>query len=300
MGSRLTELKEKRNAIILAHNYQRPEIQDIADFVGDSLELSQAATRVECDVIVFCGVDFMAESAKILNPSRTVLFPDPNARCPMSAMITDTQLRLLKAEHPGAPVVCYVNTSAAVKAESDICCTSANAAAVVNSLDADNVIFVPDENLASYAQRQTEKRVIPSKGYCPTHHQITVGDVLLAKENHPGASVLVHPECTPEVIDVADHAFSTSGMLRHAKENSEKEFIIGTELGLLYRLRKENPQKSFHQVSDYPVCPDMKMTTLDSVERALETMQYPLEIPEDIRVKAAMSLERMLAINRND
>jgi quinolinate synthase len=300
MGSKLDELKKKRNAIILAHNYQRPEVQDVADFVGDSLELARAASGVECDVIVFCGVDFMAESAKVLNPSRTVLFPEPNAQCPMAAMITATQLRLIKAEHPGVPVVCYVNTSAEVKAESDICCTSANAAAVVNSLDSDEVIFVPDENLALYAQRQTKKKIIPSRGFCPTHHQITLGDVLLAREQYPEAKVMVHPECTPEVIDTADYVFSTSGMLHHATDGPDNEFIIGTELGLLYRLGKENPQKIFHPVSEYPVCPNMKMTTLDSIERSLENMQYPLEVPEDIRLKAVRVLEKMLAVKRVD
>jgi len=300
MGPRLQELKAKRRALILAHNYQRPEVQDVADIVGDSLELARAATRVECEVIVFCGVDFMAESVKILNPSRTVLFPEPNAQCPMAAMITATQLRLFKAEHPGAPVVCYVNTSADVKAESDICCTSANAPAVVNSLDAGDVLFIPDENLGLYVQRHTRKRVITWKGYCPTHHQITAGDVLLAREAHPKAKVLAHPECTPDVIDVSDHVFSTSGILHHAAKSDEKEFIIATELGLLHRLRKENPGKRFYAVSEYPVCPNMKMTTLTSIERALERMEYPVEVPEDVRAKAVRALEKMLAVKRVD
>ena len=294
------ELKEERNAVILAHNYQRGEVQDIADFVGDSLGLSQQAAEHEAEIIVFCGVDFMAESAAILSPQKTVLMPELSAQCPMAAMITPKELKQIKKEHPEAVVVAYVNTSAAVKAESDICCTSANAVQVVNSLDEDEVIFVPDKNLALYVERMTDKKIIPWDGYCPTHHQILAADVLLLKEEHPEAEVVVHPECKPDVIDIAEAVFSTGGMIRHVKESPKKEFIIGTEVGMLHRLNKENPGKTFYPASQYAVCPNMKMINLESVTHALEKNRYVITVPESIRIWAKQALDRMLEAGRGD
>ncbi|MDF1557959.1 MAG: quinolinate synthase NadA [ANME-2 cluster archaeon] len=298
--TRILELKEARNAVILAHNYQRGEVQDIADFVGDSLGLSQQAARHDAEVIVFCGVDFMAESAAILSPGKTVLMPEISAQCPMAAMITPEDLVRTKKEYPEAAVVAYVNTSAAVKAESDICCTSSNAVQVVNSLDEDVVIFVPDKNLALYSQRYTDKKIIPWDGYCPTHHQILPGDILLMEEDHPEAEVVVHPECKPEVIDIADTVLSTGGMLSHVKKSPNKEFIIGTEVGMLHRLRKDNPDKIFYPASKYAVCPNMKMNNLESILDALEENRYVITVPEAVRVRARQALDRMLEAGRGD
>lgn len=300
MLKRISELKAERNAVILVHNYQRPEVQGIADYLGDSLGLSQRAAELDVDVIVFCGVDFMAESAAILSPEKTVLLPELEAQCPMAAMITPAQLRRLKAEHPDAAVVCYVNTSAEVKAESDVCCTSANAVKVVNAIDADEIIFVPDKNLALYAAAHTDKTVIPFEGYCPTHHQILKGDVLLAMEEHPDAEVLAHPECRPEVVALADAVLSTGGMVRHVKNSPRREFIIATEEGIVHRLKKENPEKSFHLASSYIVCPNMKMITLESIADALERNQHVISVREDVRVRAKRALERMIDIGRAD
>ncbi len=300
LQDRLKELKEERNAIILAHNYQIGEVQDIADYKGDSLGLSQKAAKSDADVIVFCGVDFMAESAAILCPDKTVLLPEPNAKCPMAAMITAESLRAEKEKHPGAVVVCYVNTTADVKAESDICCTSSNAINVVNSMEEDEIIFVPDKNLALYAAAHTDKKIIPWEGYCPSHHFILKNEVLSAKARHPEAEILVHPECRPEVIEMADKALSTDGMIRYAKESKAKEFIIGTETGILYRLRKENPDKRFYPASDHAVCPGMKVNTLDKIVNALENMTHKVIIPEDVRVKAKQALDRMLEVGRGD
>ncbi len=297
---KIKQLKKKRNAIILAHNYQRADVQDAADFVGDSFGLSQKAVASGADVIVFCGVDFMAESAAVLNPEKTVLMPELLAQCPMAAMITPEALKLEKQKHPAAAVVCYVNTSAAVKAESDICCTSANAVKVVNSLDENEIIFVPDRNLALYVAANTNKKILPWNGYCPTHHLILPGDILLEKEEHPKAQVLVHPECRPDVIELADKVLSTSGMLKYAAQSDAKEFIIGTELGLLHRLRKENPQKKFYPATAYAVCPNMKMNTLGSIIRALEKNEHVIKVPENIRSRAKLALDRMLEAGRGD
>jgi quinolinate synthase len=297
---RIRQLKKERNAIILAHNYQRGDVQDIADFVGDSFGLSQKAVDSGADVIVFCGVDFMAESAAILNPEKTVLMPELSAQCPMAAMITPESLRREKEKYPGAAVVCYVNTPASVKAESDICCTSANAVKVVNALPEDEIIFVPDRNLALYVEAHTEKKIIPWNGYCPTHHLILPGDILLEKEEHPDAEILVHPECRPEVVALADQVLSTAGMLKYARQSTSKEFIIGTELGLLHRLNKENPDKTFIPATRYAVCPNMKMNTLGSIIHALERNEHVIKIPEDIRVKAKLALDRMLEVGRGD
>jgi quinolinate synthase len=297
---RIKRLKKEKNAIILAHNYQRGDVQDAADFVGDSFGLSQKAVSSGADVIVFCGVDFMAESAAVLNPEKTVLMPELNAQCPMAGMITPESLKLEKEKHPGAAVVCYVNTSAAVKAESDVCCTSANAIKVVNSMEADKILFIPDRNLALYVAANTEKKIIPWNGYCPTHHLILPGDILLEKEEHPEALVLVHPECRPEVIALADKVLSTSGMLKYAAQSSSKEFIIGTEIGLLHRLNRENPGKKFIPATRYAVCPNMKMNTVGSIIRALERNEHVIKVPEDIRKRAKLALDRMLEVGRGD
>jgi len=295
---KINKLKKERNAVILAHNYQRSEVQDIADFVGDSLGLSQEAMKQDADVIVFCGVDFMAESAAILSPEKTVLIPESDAGCPMAAMVDVESLRREKEKHPDAVVVCYVNTSAAVKAESDICCTSANAVDVVKSLDGDEILFIPDKNLAKYVATHTDKMVIPWDGYCPTHHQILASDILQVKEEHPDAEFLAHPECRTEVLEIADHVFSTTGMTNYVKGSACREFIIGTENGLLHRLQLDNPDRKFYPASEYAICPDMKMITLEAVLHSLEKMEYVVSVPENVRVRAKRALERMLAIRR--
>jgi len=292
----IAALRKERNAIILAHNYQRDEIQEIADICGDSLGLSRQAATTDADVIVFCGVHFMAESAAILSPQKTVLLPVEEAGCPMAELIDVPSLREMKADHPDATVVTYVNSSAAVKAESDICCTSANAVEVVNSLDAKKIIFTPDRNLASYVSRFTDKEIIPYDGFCMTHILIFADAVKRAKAEHPNALVVVHPECTPDVVDLADHVCSTSGMYKVVKESDADEFIIGTEMGILYRLKKENPKKKFYLPSKQLVCPNMKMTTLDWLAQSLRYMRFKVEVPEDIRVKARKALDRMLEV----
>lgn len=296
---RIMELKKERNAVILAHNYQVPDIQDIADFVGDSLGLAMAAANTTADVIVFCGVDFMAESAKILNPSKIVLHPEPKARCPMAAMCDPRGVRMLKRDFPRAEVVAYVNTSAECKAEADVCCTSSNAVKVVNSLDSDLVIFIPDENLASFVQRSTEKDIIPWPGYCPTHDSITAEKLKKLKEEHPGAAVVVHPECRPEVIDMADAVRSTEGMMKFVKESAKTEFIIGTEQDMTYRLGKENPGKRFYAVPG-AVCPTMKLITLDNVLAALEAMAPEITMGPELMEKARKPLQRMMDIGRGE
>lgn len=293
----IKKLKDKRNAIILAHNYQREEIQEIADFVGDSLELSRQATKVQCDVIVFCGVHFMAETASILNPEKTVLLPEIEAGCPMADDVDVEELKEWIRNYPHAPVVCYVNTTAEVKALSYVCCTSANAVQVVKAVASDTVIFVPDKNLAYWVKKNVpEKNIIPWNGFCPTHHMIKKEDVIRAKESHPEALVVVHPECRPEVIELAQHVASTSGMVRFAKSSVAKEFIIGTEVGLLYRLKKENPEKNFYPVKKTMVCPNMKITMLESVLIALKENRYIIKVPEEIRKKAEEAVQRMLTI----
>ncbi len=295
---KIQELKKERNAVILAHNYERGEIQDIADFTGDSLGLSRQAMEKEAEVIVFCGVHFMAESAAILSPEKTVLLPEKYAGCPMASMITADALREEKKKYPDAAVVCYVNSTADVKAESDICCTSANAVEVVNSLEENEILFVPDKNLADYVSRYSTKKIIPWEGYCPTHNQILVTDVIKAKENHPGAEVLAHPECRRDVIDISDKVFSTTGMVEYAK-NSGNEFIIATENGILHKLKKDNPGKRFYDVSEFAVCPEMKAIDLGSLLSSLEKMQHVITVPENIRVKARIALDRMLEVKRN-
>jgi len=288
--------RKERNAVILAHNYQVSPVQDIADIVGDSLELSRAAARTAADVIIFCGVDFMAETSAILSPEKKVVLPAGEASCPMAHMITAEQVRDARDLYPEADVVCYVNSTAEVKAESDICCTSANAIKVVNSLDKKQVLFVPDRNLASYVARFTDKKIIPWEGYCYVHNRYTPEQVMAAKKLHPKAEVLVHPECRPEVIDMADYVYSTSGMGKHAKGSEADEFIIGTETGMLYRLRKENPRKKFYPLSEDAICQNMKKTDLTKVLNALETLKIRITVPEDIAVRARKAIEKMLQV----
>jgi quinolinate synthase len=289
-------LKEDRHAIILAHNYQPAEVQDIADLTGDSLELSRAAASMDGDIIVFCGVDFMAETAAIISPEKTVLLPAQEACCPMADMITADELKLLKSRHPGAAVVCYVNTTAEVKAESDICCTSSNAVKVVNSLKEDRILFVPDRNLGLYTQRFTKKEILPWEGFCSVHDQITPDDVRKAHDLHPGAIILVHPECRPEVIDLADHVASTSGIIRQVCNSSEKEFIIGTEVGILHRLIRECPTKQCYPLSPAAICRNMKKTDLNKIRNALISLQPRITVPEEIAYRARCAIERMLAV----
>ncbi|MFA4861232.1 quinolinate synthase NadA [Methanoregula sp.] len=292
----ILQLKEERNAILLVHNYQPGEIQDLADMTGDSLELSRAAASMEGDVIVFCGVDFMAETAAILSPGKTVLLPAEDACCPMAQMITADELKLAKSRHPDAAVVCYVNTSADVKAESDICCTSSNAVKVVNSVEQDTIIFVPDQNLGRYAQRFTKKTILPWEGFCIVHDRITPAMVHEARKAHPGARVLVHPECRPDIIDLADTVASTSGIIRHVCSAEEREFIIGTEVGILHRLSKECPAKRCYPLSEGAICRNMKKTSLVLVRDSLTTLRPRIVVPEAIAVRARTAIERMLAL----
>jgi quinolinate synthase len=293
---RIQKLKKEKNAVILVHNYQRGEVQDIADFTGDSLELSQKATETDADVIVFCGVHFMAETASILNPGKTVLLPDAGAGCPMANMITDEQLRQKKKELPGATVVTYVNSTAAVKAESDYCCTSANGVKVVSQIDNDEIIFVPDQYLGDFIARRTGKTMTLWPGYCPTHVRILPEDIINRKREHPEARVVVHPECRPDVIALADEALSTSGIIRYGARDDVRELIVGTEVEILHRLNKENPGKTFIPASKKAVCPNMKKITLDKVVKSLETMAPEVRVPEEIRIRARGAVERMLAI----
>jgi quinolinate synthase len=292
----IRQLKEERNAILLVHNYQLPEIQDIADLTGDSLELSRAAATMKGDVIVFCGVDFMAETAAILSPEKTVLLPAEDACCPMAQMITADELKLVKERHPDAAVVCYVNTTAEVKAASDICCTSSNAVKVVNAVEQDEVIFVPDRNLGRYVQRFTKKTVLPWEGFCIVHDRITPAQVADARNAHPGAVVLVHPECRPEVIDRADHVASTSGIIKEVCTSEKREFIIGTEVGILHRLNKECPAKKCYPLSEGAVCRNMKKTDLANVRDSLKTLRPRITVPQDVADRARGTIERMLAL----
>jgi quinolinate synthase len=293
---RISGLKKKRNAVILVHNYQLGEVQDIGDFIGDSLELSQKAAKTDADVIVFCGVHFMAETASILCPDKVVLLPDMNAGCPMANMITAERLRAKKMEHPQAVVVCYINSSAEVKAESDICCTSANAIEVVESLGAREILFIPDQYLGHYVSVRTGKDMILWPGFCPTHARIRPERIRELRHEYPQAKVVVHPECTPEVIGLADEATSTSGMCRYARRDDVREMVVGTELGLIHRLRKENPGKRFIPVSEQAICPNMKLTTLEKVLWSLEEMSPEVKVPYEVRLKAIAAVDRMLEV----
>ncbi len=293
----IRNLAKKRNAVILSHNYQLGEVQDIADYLGDSLELSQKAAKTKADVIVFCGVHFMAETASILSPDKVVLIPDKEAGCPMANMISAERLRSLKAKHPKATIVSYVNSTAGVKAESDICCTSANAVKVVKSVEAKDIIFVPDKYLATYVAGKVKKNIIPWNGFCPTHIKILPEHVMKQKELHPGAEIIVHPECTPPVIAMADKVLSTGGMCKFAKKSDFSEIIIGTEIGLLHRLRKENPEKQFYPASDKAVCPNMKKINVEKILWTLQDMKPEVKVTEDIRIKSKKALDRMLRVS---
>jgi quinolinate synthase len=297
LKKQIEKLKKKRNAVIIVHNYQREEIQEIADISGDSLALSQAAVRTDADVIVFCGVHFMAESAAILNPGKKVLLPVKEAGCPMADMITPEKLRAKRKAYPEAAVVCYVNSSAAVKAESDIACTSSNAIEVVRSLKEKQIIFVPDKNLGRYVQTQVpDKEIILWEGFCPTHIRVQEEDIINAKKLHPNAEVIAHPECNPDVLALSDHICSTGGMFTYVKKSNAKEFIIVTERGMLYKLGKENPDKKFYLPTESLVCANMKLITLGWVAHSLEMLVHEITVSEDVREKARKTLERMLAV----
>jgi quinolinate synthase len=295
--SEITRLKKQRNAVILAHNYQRSEVQDIADFTGDSLELSQKAAKTTAEVIVFCGVHFMAETAYIINPRRVVLMPEIDAGCPMADMITADALIAKKKELRNPTVVCYVNSTAAVKAESDICCTSGNAVQVVNSIGDKEILFVPDQYLGQWVAEKTGKKMHLWPGFCPTHMRILPEDILRLKNKHPGSLALVHPECRPDAKAAADAVLSTGQMMRFVRESNAPGFIIGTETGIIHRLKIENPSKYFVPVNDKAVCPNMKSITLEKVLWSLQDMRHVISVPEDIRVRALSSVERMLAIS---
>ncbi|MCR8645848.1 quinolinate synthase NadA [Paenibacillus sp. N1-5-1-14] len=296
LRERLAQLKKERNAIILAHYYQRDEIQEIADFRGDSFLLAQKAASTDADVIVFCGVHFMGESAKILAPTKTVIIPDERAGCPMADMVNVEGLRALKRQHPNAKVVAYINTSAEVKSETDICCTSANALKVVNSVDSDEVIWVPDKNLGDYVSKFTNKKMIIWEGYCNTHDMLTIKDVEEMKRLHPNAQFVVHPECRPEVVAMGDFVGSTTAIIKYCKESPCQEFIVGTEDGTGYQLRLNSPDKQFHFATKYLVCPNMKVNNLKKVVKALETMKPEIYVPDHVAEQARQSLERMLLV----
>jgi quinolinate synthase len=293
---KIARLKKELSATIVAHNYQRPEVQDLADFTGDSLELARQCVGTEAEVIVFCGVRFMAETAAILNPTSTVLLSHPNAGCPLADMISVEGLRQWKRRYPEAVVVAYVNTAAAIKAESDICCTSANAVEVVRAVPDKDILFIPDENLGHYVSTKTSKKVILYPGYCGVHADVTAEEVRLAKRRYPQARVLVHPECRAEVIDLADGALSTSQMLRYARQSNDRTFLIGTEEGLLHPLRRQNVEKEFFLLSDKLLCLDMKKTTPEILSETMEARKNVVTIPEEIRLRAKRAIDRMLQI----
>ncbi len=294
---KIQHLKKQRNAVILAHNYQIGEVQDIADFTGDSLGLSIQAATTQAETIVFCGVQFMAETAKILSPQKTVLLPEKTAGCPMADMIDARLLGELKKKHPDALVVCYVNTTAEVKSLSDYCCTSSNALQLVESLPADReIIFVPDRNLGGYIVERTGRQMILWPGYCLTHARITQADVAEARKKHPDAVVIAHPECSKEVRDCADELLSTGGMLKFAAESSRQSFIVVTEIGIIHTLKKQNPQKQFFPIADSAICKNMKKINLEKVLWSLEDMQYEITVAEDVRKRARAALDRMLEV----
>jgi len=296
----IRRLADERDALLMAHNYQRDEVQEIADITGDSLGLSMEAAKTDKQLIVFCGVHFMAESAAILAPEKTVLLPRADSGCPMADMVTPEALRDLKAQHPDATVVTYVNSSAAVKAESDICCTSSNAVNVARSLEAKKLLLVPDRNLGRYIARHVpEKECICWEGYCPTHDRLKVSDIEQARAEHPDALFMAHPECTPEILELADHICSTSGMYEFARTSEARKFIVGTEMGILYRLRKENPDKEFILPSKALICPNMKLTNLEDILKALQTLEPRITVDEETRVRAKTALDRMLAVPRD-
>lgn len=293
----IQDLKKQRNAIILAHNYQKKEVQDIADFTGDSLELSRKAASTNTDVIVFCGVHFMAETASILSPNKKVLLPDLQSGCPMADMITAEQLKQFKKDNSGATVVTYINSSAAVKAETDICCTSSNAINVVKSIQNDKIIFCPDRNLGSYIQKVLNKKLILWNGFCPTHMKMLPEYVTLQKEIHPNALFLVHPECSPQTVALADEVLSTTGILNYVAQSNKQEFIIGTENEITFKLQREYPNKKFYPVTDLATCPNMKKNSLEKVLAVLKEMTNEIKVPKEIADKAIVPIQRMLKIN---
>lgn len=296
LAAEINRLKKEKNAIILAHYYQRPEIQDVADYVGDSFGLSQQAAATDAEIIVFCGVHFMAESAAILSPDKTVLLPEPKAGCPMADMADADSLRELKKKHPDAAVVGYVNTTAAVKAECDICCTSANVLQVINSVPNQKIIYVPDRNMANYLSKITDKTIIPWEGYCYTHDRLTTQEVLKAVEENPGAKVVVHPECPSEIVEVADEVTGTSGMFKYIEKSDAKTFIVGTESGLGHALRKKFPDKEFIFPSKNLICANMKANTLQKVYESLTNLEPVITVDEETRVLARRALDRMLEV----
>ena len=300
LKQQIRQLAKEQDALLIAHNYQRDEIQEIADITGDSLALSMAAAKTDKTVIVFCGVHFMAESAAILAPEKTILLPRPDAGCPMADMVTAEKLRELKQQHPDATVVTYVNSSAAVKAESDVCCTSSNAISVARAQAANKLLLVPDRNLGRYiAAHVPEKECIIWEGYCPTHDRLKTEEIVRIKGEHPDALFMAHPECRPDILELADHICSTSGMYEFARTNPAKKFIVGTENGILWRLKKENPDKEFILPSRSLICPNMKLTSLEDVLECLQKMEPRITVAEPIRAKAQGSLDRMLAAPRD-
>jgi quinolinate synthase len=297
MQEKIKELLKHRNAIMLAHNYQPPEIQELADLCGDSLELSIKASKTDADVILFCGVHFMAETASILSPDKTVLLPRQDAGCPMADMVTAERLAKTMSEMPPMPVVTYVNSTAAVKALSTVCCTSANVVKIVESLDENEILMTPDRNLARYAATQTDKKIHYWEGYCPIHDRLTPEAVEEVKASHPNAVFMAHPECRPEILAMADVVLSTSGMIRYAEESPEKEFIVGTEIGLLYPLKQKSPNKTFVPASEEMFCPDMKKITLEDIAACLENMQGEVKVSENIRKPAFKAVQRMIELS---
>jgi quinolinate synthase len=298
IADKITRLKNEKEALILAHNYQRGEIQDIADYVGDSIGLCRKAMEEDAKIIVFSAVDFMAESAAILNPDKKVLLPSLGARCPMAQMLPSEEIGLWKKKYPKAPVVLYVNTLAEAKAHCDICCTSANATEIINAFNEDTVLFGPDSNLAWYVQQETGKRVvpIPRRGFCPVHVLFLEEDIMLLKKRHPDAVVLVHPECSPEIQSIADFIGSTSQMSRYAREGSAREYIVATEVGLLHRLKKENPRKEFVPAYDGAICTNMKLNTLERVYLSLKEEKHPVAVPDAVAKRGRNALEKMVSI----
>ncbi|MEW6556212.1 MAG: quinolinate synthase NadA [Elusimicrobiota bacterium] len=290
----INRLKVEKKAVILSHNYQLPEIQDIADFVGDSLELSRTAAATNAKIIVFCGVHFMAETAKILSPMKTVILPDLRSGCPLANMVSTEDVQKLRQQHPNATFVCYINTSADVKAECDICCTSSNAVDVVNSVNTEKVVFLPDRNLGNYVAKQTTKKMIIYNGFCPIHENLKKEDVVGLKNQYPDAKFVAHPECTADILELADKVASTSGIINYVKTNLAKHFIIGTETGILHRLKKENPDKNFIPAAPTMFCQNMKYNNIESLYSALDNEQPEIEVPEQIREKAFLTIDRML------
>ncbi len=298
LQEKIQKLKEKRNAIILAHSYQIKEIQEIADFIGGSLALSYKAAQTQAKVILFCGVRFMAETASILCPDKIILLPDINAGCPLADMVTAKDLRELKKKNPQVKIVAYINTTAEVKAEVDVCCTSGNAVNVVKSLkNMEEIVFVPDKNLGAFVKKKTKRNITLWNGFCPVHLKISAKDIENKKRLYPDAKIIVHPECIPEVVDLAEEGLSTGGMCKYARENTKiKQIIVGTEIGLLHKLRRENPEKDFFPASESAICPDMKLITLEKVYWALENMKYEIKISSELRFKAKKAVDEMVKI----